>query len=303
MKKLKMAMGMLAIAGLIAMGCDSVTDSELESSVMDQQISDMSLSIESSDMLDPFTQEELDDNWEADRHFPTDGVTSVSNFGRDNVARIGIDANQTQSGTFQRTEGIKTVGDQNFGTAVKVDLYVDPNWETNATRAGFWVVGDDGDENTTGTASRDDRFGILEFVNLELSSSGISAQGDHEGWRIWDSAVGWNNLLTDFTYGEWVTLGIELDTDAEQYIYYINGEQVGTAGGGTEFIRELFLNSYNYGLDEFPNLGNDSYSAHWHNGIANPETKDDCKKNGWESYGFQNQGQCVRFVNTGQDSR
>ncbi|WP_370327690.1 hypothetical protein [Euzebya sp.] len=34
-----------------------------------------------------------------------------------------------------------------------------------------------------------------------------------------------------------------------------------------------------------------------------PETKDDCKKGGWEEYGFRNQGQCIRFVNTGQDSR
>ncbi|GAB2756574.1 hypothetical protein GCM10027020_05890 [Nocardioides salsibiostraticola] len=34
-----------------------------------------------------------------------------------------------------------------------------------------------------------------------------------------------------------------------------------------------------------------------------PATKDDCKKGGWESYGFSNQGQCIRFVNTGQDSR
>ena len=34
-----------------------------------------------------------------------------------------------------------------------------------------------------------------------------------------------------------------------------------------------------------------------------PETKDDCKKGGWEQFGFKNQGQCVRFVETGKDSR
>lgn len=31
-----------------------------------------------------------------------------------------------------------------------------------------------------------------------------------------------------------------------------------------------------------------------------PLTKDDCKKNGWVAYGFTNQGQCVRFIETGQ---
>jgi len=36
---------------------------------------------------------------------------------------------------------------------------------------------------------------------------------------------------------------------------------------------------------------------------CSPEVKDDCKNGGWESFGFSNQGQCIRFVNTGQDSR
>ena len=224
-------------------------------------------------------------------------MTSVSQFGRDNVARIGIDSNETALGTFQRTEGIKTVGSQNFGTAVQVDLYVDPDWQDNATRAGFWVVGDDG------AGARDNLFGILEFVNLEPSTSGISAQGNHEGWRFWDSTIGWTNLPTPFTYGEWVTLGIELDPTAQMYNYYINGELVATAAGGENFIRELFLNSYNYGLDEFPSLGNDTYAAHWHVGSLSPESQEDCKNGGWEDFGFRNQGQCIAFVNTGRDTR
>ncbi len=34
-----------------------------------------------------------------------------------------------------------------------------------------------------------------------------------------------------------------------------------------------------------------------------PTSKLDCKDGGWEQYGFRNQGQCVRFVETGKDSR
>lgn len=37
--------------------------------------------------------------------------------------------------------------------------------------------------------------------------------------------------------------------------------------------------------------------------LPDPGSKDDCKKGGWADYGFANQGQCIRFVNTGQDSR
>lgn len=34
-----------------------------------------------------------------------------------------------------------------------------------------------------------------------------------------------------------------------------------------------------------------------------PEMKGDCKGGGWDDYHFRNQGQCIRYVNTGKDSR
>lgn len=34
-----------------------------------------------------------------------------------------------------------------------------------------------------------------------------------------------------------------------------------------------------------------------------PETRRDCMKGGWEAFGFEDQGQCIRFVMTGKDSR
>lgn len=37
--------------------------------------------------------------------------------------------------------------------------------------------------------------------------------------------------------------------------------------------------------------------------IEDPTSKADCKQGGWDEYGFKNQGQCIRFVNTGKDSR
>lgn len=33
------------------------------------------------------------------------------------------------------------------------------------------------------------------------------------------------------------------------------------------------------------------------------EMKSDCLDGGWEEFGFKNQGQCVRFIETGKDSR
>lgn len=37
--------------------------------------------------------------------------------------------------------------------------------------------------------------------------------------------------------------------------------------------------------------------------LSDATEKSDCFKGGWEDYGFKNQGQCVRFVETGKDSR
>jgi hypothetical protein len=252
-----------------------------------------------------FTQSELDDNWDGDRRFPTDGATSVNDFGREDVARIGVDSEQTAPGGFQRTEGIKTTPAQNFGDTVTVDLYMDPDWQDSAVRAGLWVVGDDGNE------ARDELFGIIEFVNSEDCEEGNCTgthptnRPNHEGFRIWDSTVGgWTEELdTPFNYGEWVTLSIELDADAEEYKYFINGDLVGSATSGSNHIREVFLNSYNYGEDTFPTLNSNSYAAHWHGGLAGPTDKNECKKGGFAAFGFSNQGQCIRFVNTGQDSR
>lgn len=34
-----------------------------------------------------------------------------------------------------------------------------------------------------------------------------------------------------------------------------------------------------------------------------PQSKNDCKKGDWDQFGFKNQGQCVRFMETGKDSR
>lgn len=36
---------------------------------------------------------------------------------------------------------------------------------------------------------------------------------------------------------------------------------------------------------------------------VDPETRDQCMKGGWMDFEFRNQGQCVRFIETGKDSR
>lgn len=47
----------------------------------------------------------------------------------------------------------------------------------------------------------------------------------------------------------------------------------------------------------------DNVRVTFDSGPANPTEVGQCKKGGWEQFGFRNQGLCIQYVNTGKDSR
>ena len=74
------------------------------------------------------------------------------------MARLGIDSAQADPvSPFYRTEGIQSNVTGN-GDAVQVDLFIDPAWQGNATRAGLWVFDQESGTNAA--------YGIIEFANL-----------------------------------------------------------------------------------------------------------------------------------------
>jgi len=50
-------------------------------------------------------------------------------------------------------------------------------------------------------------------------------------------------------------------------------------------------------------VNTDDDSSEGNEDPLNPQSIEDCKNGGWASFGFKNQGQCIRYVNTGEDSR
>lgn len=220
-------------------------------------------------LLDPFTQEELDTNWTADRQPPSGGVDSVAFEGRDNVAAIGVrgEERSTQS-SFYYFEGIKKVDD--FDSVVRVDLYVPPEWKTAASspaNVGFWTS----DDPITA-------YPLIVFRNGETIDAGFYVYDTQTGDYV-DSEV-------DVEYGAWNTLGIALDPAADSVGYTVNGRHAGSSYAGSEKIGQVFLNHYND--------GNLDYTAHWHTGLVSMPDADDCKEGGWKTSGeFKNQGQCI----------
>lgn len=98
--------------------------------------------------------------------------------------------------------------------------------------------------------------------------------------------------------------------------FSLNGINEGNVGGGTtaQGTRTGVLQPGRYGFDGLTfTFGRDGGFAS--QGIGelairltataprDPSTIQDCFQGGWEAFGFKNQGQCVRFVKTGEDSR
>ncbi|MDQ3123797.1 MAG: hypothetical protein M3Q14_03895 [bacterium] len=258
-----------------------------------------------------FTATELSTNWGPERIAPSGGYSSVTYADRSNVAEININSSVANENVYYRTEGIKTSKGEadnfdapgNFGESVKIDLYLDPAWDSTAVRAGLWTVGDN---NAMGTDAANFPFGILEFANVT----------GYEGFRYFNTTTGtWQQVAGFTSYGNWATLQITLDADANLYRFSINGTEVGTSASPeiSTYLYSVMLNQRNFGRDDQAglDLNEVSYTAHWHGGLAplsDKELKEQCKKNGWKTMSaegkqFKNQGDCVSYYASGNRNK
>ena len=96
------------------------------------------------------------------------------------------------AGSFYNTQGRKF--DLNNSTFVQADLFVGPDWETNARRSDLWATAVDSGGAVTG-------YPTIGFSN-------------GTGFEVFDPATGVLANIgfpTGFAYGRWYTLRVELD--------------------------------------------------------------------------------------------
>ncbi len=216
-----------------------------------------------------FTQQELDDNWVPDRTEPTAGWGSVSFEDRTDVLELGIDSSQADDSAFWRTEGIRT--EKDVGHVIETDLYVDEAWQGTPVRAGVWAAGYDAAPADGG--DRSEGWGIFEFTTAAFNEGADQFEAD-DRWRVWVSGHNWIDLDADVEYGDWVTLTISLDVDAQEYTFAMDGEDLITVDLPVDDVSwlepsvtvgEVFYNSFNYGQSDVgPGLTVQDYEAHWH---------------------------------------
>ena len=201
-------------------------------------------------MLASFTQQELDDNWQPDRLYPSGGVDSISFGGRSNVAEIKMDSTQASGdGSWWGFEGIKQVADH--GVAVQVDFYVPSDFQTHPVSAGFWAS----------DAPRITAYPMIAFRNDDAVTAGFYT---FEG-------SGWAATGIDANYDSWNTLSLTLDPDNDVVNYAINGQAAGSIAAYGDSIGQVFLNQYNYGA--IRDNATD-YTAHWHIGATDIDPVD-----------------------------
>lgn len=88
------------------------------------------------------------------------------------------------------------------------------------------------------------------------------------------------------------------DSDAGWWFGKVDHSSFGTLSGGND------VNLFKGLMDEL-RLYDAALTSEEVAGLFDPEvkSKDECKDGAWEAEGFKNQGQCIKFVNTGKDSR
>lgn len=218
--------------------------------------------------------------------------TVVHNPGSE-TATLGGDG----STPYSRFDGYRDSWTGNW--AAEIDVYLDPDWDAGE---GF-------DYTVASSASDGNHLRDYIFHVAKDTSTG-------------DLLVSGSNNTTFATREDLETLNHVTVTEAGwytlQHVFYDDGGHLSVDLNLLDDTGAvLFTETRSNAADTIPGVvGGNRYG--WFTVIdvdggievdnhelfaLDPSDADDCKKGGWEDFGFRNQGQCIKFVNTGKDSR
>ena len=218
------------------------------------------------------------------------GSTSVNDPTYNGLIEIDLD---TGAGT---PVGVHRWGLSGYWTAV-TNITLD----SNGQMYGWWDPGEDdlvSIDKTTGIATRVGESSVGTAQNgLDFDNGGVLYMVNYySSW--WPNQVYTVDPLTGAATSIG-SIGITAhhgDFDPSTNLYYGISQPWGPRA---LVVADLSTLTVTASLDDL----DDDIHVITFVGSNDPQTKDDCKKGGWEQYGFKNQGQCVRFIETGKDSR
>ncbi len=304
--------GMILLSGLVMLSCDNVTDS---------QISDELVTSEFDEQFSPFAiPANADVLWYQDFSEDTDGWldfrgTITHNAGAETatvkgdpwecpgfVQDRGIEP--CYGGAFSQFDGYRDDWPGDY--IAELDIYLDPDANDFLDdRWGFdYIVASN---RTDGNHLRDFVFhvGFSEGAllvngsnNSDLYTNEFKLLNENNGEYYTISEAGWYTFQHS-VYDDGGYLAVDLN------LFNDNGDLLWTATRNTqdEIATDVGGNRYSWFTHVDAENGIEINNHALYQTVDEPTAIEDCKDGGWEAFGFRNQGQCIRYVNTGKDSR
>lgn len=240
--------------------------------------------------------------WLQDFEVDTDGWFDSNNGGYGILTQGGgtaIAEGDGSSAPFSRFDGYRDVWPGEW--LAEVDVYLDPSWTAGQ---GFdYSVAASGSD---GNHQRDYIFHVTKDTSddaLYVSGSNntnFAPREDLENQNHFEvTEAGWYTLQHRF-YDDGGSLSVDLNLldDGGAVLFTETRSNVADTipaeVGGNRYSWFTFIN-----VDGGVEIDNHELLLP----LPDPEVMNECKKDGFEAFGFKNQGQCVRFVETGKDSR
>lgn len=318
MKKFAKLTFLIIIAGMIQLSCDSVTDADIDNSNNSKSLnSEITHSSEGDEVDIVVDNDNSEWGWVLETgetgtgEFVTGPGTPLIGSGsahflledlEDGLALIGklsdgavplADIDKLEYNTYQSESGgnqavalqlnVNYDGGQEWQGRLVFEPYHDGDvvlneWQTwnTLTQAGWWATGAPGNESCT----QDDPCTLSEVLE-EYPDAVVRAESELEDASliIFKAGSGWDTFDGNVD-------GFTISINDEELVYSFEAEEEDDDENGEDDNEE------NGDDEDDPEEPGDD-----------PLSIEDCKDGGWEEYGFRNQGQCIRYVNTGKDSR
>jgi hypothetical protein len=225
----------------------------------------------------------------------TDGTTDWS-------AAVTDDGDGTataEDGAFSRFGAYRSVwpGDN----VAEIDVYLDPAW---ADGSGFdYAVAANGAD---GAHQRD----FIFHAGVVAGELLVTADNNSYGSDVNSFILTTKSPITITDAGSYTLQHRFYDNGGilavDMNVLDSGGDVLGTwtLSNAADAMAEVGGNRYAWFIfvDVVGGLGIDNHELYL-DGPHDPVTKDDCKNGGHVDFGFSEQGQCIKFLQTGQDSR
>jgi len=274
--------GMIAMIGIIVVGCESVVDyeSQTQESIEVQTFNSTS----NSSHIELVTEDNIGDDWDSNIVGENSGIAFTTDYSAPTGLGDAALLLFTENNTSARAE---------LGTSVNVRL-------DEVGSLNYWTYQPAGNPDLAAVAYKmyvtfDGGWTFLIYEPYWQNGTGDAAPVVSGEWQYWENMENGNWWSSKTSGG--------LDAGLGGPPFYSLDEVLALQPDAVVQGIQLGIGSYNPDWSVLADGMTFAGTSYDFDLAQDPANKMECKNGAWEEFGFSNQGQCIRFVNTGQDSR